>query len=74
MNEHLRLETLCSRDGTSAAREWANNTVLVYRLCINDSTHYASQADWRPLFEQSIRELVTFAETGMIPRAPSREE
>lgn len=64
MNERLRLKTLCSRDGITAAREWANKTALVYRLSISDSNHYASQPDWRPLFDKSIRELMMFAETG----------
>jgi hypothetical protein len=67
MNERLRLETLCSRDGIEATREWAKATAILYRLCINDSDTYASQPDWRPLFEKGIRELEMFAETGVIP-------
>jgi hypothetical protein len=67
MNERLRLETLCSRDGIEAARYWAHQTVEVYRRIISDSNHYASQPDWKPLFERSIGELKMFAETGEIP-------
>lgn len=67
MNERLRLETLCSRDGIEAARDWAHQTVEVYRRSISDSNHFASQPDWKPLFERSIRELKLFAETGVIP-------
>jgi hypothetical protein len=67
MNERLRLETLCSRDGIEAARYWAYQTVEVYRRSIGDSNHYASQPDWKPLFERSIRELKKFAETAVIP-------
>ena len=66
MNERLRLETLCSRDGIKATREWAKATAVAYRLFISDATHYASQPNWRPLFEKSIRELKIFADTGVL--------
>ena len=67
MNERLRLDTLCARDGIEAARDWAQQTVEVYGRSISDSNRYASQPDWKPLFERSIRELKLFAETGVIP-------
>ena len=67
MTERLRLETLCSRAGITATREWAKPTPVAYRLSISDSNHYASQTDWRRLFEKSIRELKMFADTGVIP-------
>jgi hypothetical protein len=67
MTERLRLETLCSRDGIEATREWAKATAVAYRLYISDSNHYASQPDWRPLFENSVRALRMFADTGVIP-------
>ena len=66
MSERLRLETLCSRGGIETTREWANATALAYWFYISDSTHYASQPDWRPLFEKSIRELKMFADTGLL--------
>jgi hypothetical protein len=66
MNERLRLKTLCSRDGIKTTREWAKATAVAYRLYISDSNHYASQPDWRPLFEKSIRELKRFADTGVL--------
>jgi len=66
MNERLRLETLCLRDGKKAARDWAQMTAAIYRLNISDANHYASQPDWKPLFERSIDELRMFAETGVI--------
>ena len=67
MNERVRLETLRSRDGIKAAREWAKKTAVIYRHSISDPNHYASQPDWKPLFDKSIRELKMFAETGLIP-------
>ena len=66
MNERLRLETLCSRDGIKTTREWAKATAIAYRLYISDSNHYASQPDWRPLFDKSLRELTMFADTWVL--------
>ena len=65
--ERIRLETLCARDGLDAARRWARWAAVLYRRSILDSTHYASQPDFRRLFEQSSRELDSFAESGIIP-------
>ncbi len=64
MSERVRLETLCVRDGQAAAKQWASWTADLYRRSMSDQTHYASQPDWTPLFEQCVRELVRFAETG----------
>lgn len=66
MNERVRLETLCARDGVEAARQWASWAANLYRLSLRDPTHFASQPDWKPTFEQSMRELQTFAESGVI--------
>lgn len=66
MSERLRLETLCARDGMPAAKQWANWAADLYRQSMSDSTHYASQPDWKSRFEKSIRELLGFAESGLI--------
>jgi len=67
MSERIRLETLCARDGIKGAMQWAERTAGVYHFSIRDMNHYASQPDWRPLFEQCIHELKLFAETGVTP-------
>lgn len=67
MSERVRLETLCARDGVAAAREWARWAAGLYRRSIGDPAHYASHAEKKPLFEASLVELDTFAETGGIP-------
>jgi hypothetical protein len=67
MNERLRHKMLYSRDGIKTTREWAKATDVAYRLYISDSNHYASQPDWRPLFEKSFRELKLVADTGVVP-------
>jgi hypothetical protein len=66
MSEHLRLETLIARDGLEHSKQWAKKTAALYVLSLSESSHYASQPDWRPLFEKSIPELKHFAETGEI--------
>lgn len=66
MSERVRLETLSVRDGTEAAKQWANWAAVLYRRSISDPAHYASQSDMKSLFEESIRELQIFAETGVI--------
>ena len=71
MTERARLNTLCERDGLDAAKQWAHWAAGLYRRSISDPTHYASQADWKPLFERSIRELAIFAETGVMPCSAS---
>jgi hypothetical protein len=48
-------------------REWASWAAALYRRSILDSTHYASQPDFRDLFAQSIHEFESFAESGVIP-------
>lgn len=67
MGERLRLETLLARDGPDEAKRWASWAATLYRSSILDSNHYASQPDFRLLFEQSSRELESFAENGVLP-------
>ena len=67
MSERLRLETLMARNGVQQAKQWAKKTAVLYILFLSEPTHYASQPDWKPLFEESIQELKHFAETGVIP-------
>ena len=66
MSERVRLETLCARDGVDAAARWASWAADLYRRSMSDPTHYASQPDLTPFFEQSICELQIFAERGVI--------
>jgi hypothetical protein len=64
MNERIRLETLVRRDGVDAAKDWARRTAALYRQSTSDPAHFASQPDLKPRFEQLIRELERFAESG----------
>src|SRR5574341_504460 len=56
MSERLRLETLIGRDGLEQSKQWANKTVGLYLSSLSEPSHYASQPDWKPLFEESIQE------------------
>jgi hypothetical protein len=67
MSERERLERLIARDGMEAAKQWARCTAALYRRSFMDPTHYASQADMKQLFAESIVQLETFADTGSIP-------
>lgn len=64
VSERLRLETLIARDGSEQAKQWAKKTAGLYLSSLRESTHFASQSDWKALFENSIQELTHFVETG----------
>ena len=66
MSERLRLKTLIMRDGMEASRQWARWAAMLYRRSLGNPAHYASQADKKRLFEESIFELETFADNGII--------
>ena len=57
---------LCARDGADAANEWAQSTLQLYRASVVNPAHFASQADWKARFDQSMRELAAFIERGII--------
>ncbi len=60
----MRLAMLCDRDGEDAAKEWAQSVLQLYRQSMENPAHFASQADWKPRFEDSMRELAMFVERG----------
>ena len=66
MGERERLRALLARDGMDVAKAWASRTSDIYCLSLSNPEHYASQPDWKPRFEESIREFKMFAETGVI--------
>ena len=67
MSERLRLETLLTRDGSDEARRWASWAAALYRRSVQDVANYASQPDFKRLFEESSRELESFAKNGILP-------
>ncbi|MGH7256353.1 MAG: hypothetical protein ACREI3_11305 [Nitrospirales bacterium] len=67
MSERIRLDHLCAREGVNEARRTAAQIAELYQSSISNPAHFASHPDWKPLFEQSMRELTQFAESGRIP-------
>lgn len=66
MSERVRLTMLCSRDGLDVANEWARSTLELYRQAVENPAHFASQTDWKPRFDHSMRELAAFVERGAL--------
>ncbi len=67
MSERLRLETLLAPDGPDEAGRWASWAAALYRRSIQDAANYASQPDFKLLFEESSRQLESFAKNGVLP-------
>jgi hypothetical protein len=45
------------RDGATEARAWVERTLALYRGAVASGTSHASTKEYRPLFEQSIRDF-----------------
>ena len=61
MTERQRIEFLVRRDGIAAARAWVERTLKLYREAVVSPGH-ASTNEYRPLFEQSIRDFEAWLE------------
>lgn len=57
MSEKERIELLVRRDGVEQARAWVERTLKLYREAIASASGHAATKEYRPLFEQSIREF-----------------
>lgn len=55
--ESHRLAFIVERDGKSAARQWAERTLGIYREAVQNPRSHASRADYRGMFLASIREM-----------------
>jgi hypothetical protein len=56
-SEKHRIKLLVERDGEAAARAWVERTLKIYREAINHPGSHPSTKEYRPAFEQSIREF-----------------
>ncbi len=52
-----RINYLVRRDGYEAARAWVERTLKLYREAVSKPGSQASNAAYRPLFEQAIGEF-----------------
>jgi hypothetical protein len=67
MTELQRVRRVISLQGEDQARAWARSIASIYLELIKNPQHYASQSDWKPIFEKSAQELRRFAVDGALP-------
>ena len=67
MTELQRLRHVIALQGEDRAREWARSIASIYFELIKNPQHYASQPEWKLIFERSARELHRFADAGIFP-------
>lgn len=61
--ERTRIDFLTRRDGPEAARAWVRRTLGIYRDALANASSHAATPDFRPLFEEAIREYEAFLGT-----------
>ncbi|MGQ0546897.1 MAG: hypothetical protein ACT4P3_16450 [Betaproteobacteria bacterium] len=57
MSETQRIELLVRRDGVREARAWVERTLKLYREAIASRGSHAATGEYRPRFEQSVRDF-----------------
>jgi hypothetical protein len=62
VSEKQRIDLLVRRDGIREARAWVERTLKLYREAIASGAGHAATQEYRPLFEQSIREFEDWLE------------
>jgi hypothetical protein len=62
-SEKQRIDFLVRRDGVEDARAWVERTLKLYQRAIASSTGHAATGEYRPRFEQSIREFKAWLES-----------
>jgi hypothetical protein len=55
--EAARIRFLVERDGRAAARRWVEETLKAYREAVSSPSSHASKSNYRPLFEEAVREF-----------------
>ncbi len=70
--ELQRLRHVIALQGGNRAREWARFIASTYLGLSKNTQHYASQPEWKSVFERSARELNQFADAEVFP--PELEE
>jgi hypothetical protein len=57
IGEKQRIDFLVRRNGVEDACAWVERTLELYQRAITSSTSHAATSEYRPRFEQSIREF-----------------
>jgi hypothetical protein len=52
-----RIRLVVERDGRDAAIQWVRRTLQIYVQALDDPTNFARAAEYRPRFEESVREF-----------------
>lgn len=52
-----RIRFLIARDGEEAARAWVRRTLDIYRDALRNRSSHVTAPEFRPLFEQAVREF-----------------
>lgn len=55
-----RIRFLIARDGEEAARAWVRRTLGIYRDALRNRSSHATAPEFRPLFEQAVRDFETW--------------
>lgn len=56
-SEKERIRFLVARDGEEAARVWVRRTRDIYRDALRNRSSHVTAPEFRPLFEQAVREF-----------------
>ena len=55
--EASRIQFLLQRDGPEATRAWVSRTLRIYRESLDNRASHVAAPEFRPLFEQAIRDF-----------------
>jgi len=67
-DERRRIEFLLQRDGLDATRAWVRRTLDIYRDALRNQASHPAAPDFRPLFEQAIRDYEEWLRSVEEPR------
>ena len=67
ISEKQRIDFLVRRDGVKDARAWLERTLELYQQAIASDTSHAATSEYRPRFEQSIREFKAWLHADGLP-------
>ena len=73
LSEAGRIRLIVERDGLDSAVQWVHRTLQIYAQALDDPANFARAAEYRPRFEQSIREFEAWLDQQDhgAPRTPS---
>jgi len=73
MSEKRRIEFLVHRDGLAGAQAWVERTLELYREVIVSPGH-GSTSEYRPRFEQSIRDFEAWLNDNELAQSQSADK